>query len=342
MATGHSPTERGPQGKLWQTTSRGRQSCDERHCAFKHSRMLIRGLSRGHRVRACGFANLIRQTIQAFLPVVVSVTLGGCSITVQSPANGAAIPLPATSVVVTGTAPFTNLEVTVDGVDISGAIVSTGSIRAAGSFPLATGPHTVRASATFPCWFCPGGTTQSTDTNSFTVLPDPSCPRAASPPVITFDAGTITVAQRPGRQLIAYALLNGTDGVQLIVDDAPGLPRTSMLVEVDLDPNTVRNSKMIEAWNFCHRSMASFVTSGIIAGNFGEGLICSPVSAGNDYRSGCTSPNPPMRLDQATTNELWLRKQGVFGNWDYAEVIDQSIWLAFGGRRVRFLWIGPD
>jgi hypothetical protein len=45
-----------------------------------------------------------------------------------------------------------------------------------------------------------------------------------------------------------------------------------------------------------------------------------------------------MLIDQATTSELWLGKQGTFGNWDAAEGIDASMWPVFGGRRLRFIW----
>ena len=280
------------------------------------------------------------QTILAFLLVVVAVALGGCTITIAQPANNATIALPsATSVVVTGNASFTSLRVTVNMVDFSGLMVSTGSSSAVGTFNLAAGLQTITASATVSCWYCAGGTTQSSDTKSFIVVSGNThvCARSNAP--ITLGPNLATVGQQPGRQLVGYHLQNGDD-VLIIVDDAPGLLRTQMLVEVDLDPSRgVDRSKGIEAWDFCQAgTLVSSVTAGM-GGGFGVGVVCSPLTPANNFRSGCTTPTPPMMINQATTSELWLRKQGFFGNWEAAEAIDQSIWGIFGGRRLRFIWI---
>jgi len=285
-----------------------------------------------------------RPTLKAFLLVMVATTLGGCAITIEQPANNATITLPSrTRAVVTGNASFTNLRVMVNGTDFSNQMVSTGSKRAVGDFNLATGLQTITATATVPCWYCAGGTTLSSDTKSFVVVAggDQACTRGGGVPVMTLDSNLATVGQQPGRQQIGYRLQND-DGIDIIVDDAPGLLRTQMLVEVDINPSHARfgvtKSKMIEAWDFCKAgSLVGAVTAGM-AGGFGVGVVCSPLTPANDFRSGCTTPNPPMMIDQATTSELWLRKQGTFGNWDYAEAIDQSIWRTFGGRRVRFIW----
>ena len=283
--------------------------------------------------------SISRQTLQAFLLVVVAVTLGGCAITIQSPANNATIALPSTtSVVVTGNASFTNLRVMVDGTDFSSMMVSTGSSRAQGDFILPAGTHTITATATVTCTYCPGGSTQSIDTKSFVVAASGNprvCAGSGGAPVITLDPNSLTAGQLPGRRQIAYRLQNG-DGVTILVDDAPGLPRTSMLVEVDFDAfKGVGRSKMIEAWASCPQpgSPVSFVTSGILGG-----VACAPLTPANNFRSGCTNPDPPMLINQATTSELWLRKQGSLGNWDHIEGIDQSIWPVFGGRRLRFIW----
>jgi len=157
-------------------------------------------------------------------------------------------------------------------------------------------------------------------------------------PVITLASSLSSAGQQPGRQQIGYQLQNG-EGILIIVDDAPGLLPTQMLVEVDLDPaRGVTKSKMIEAWGFCQTgSMVGSVTSGIPF-TVNVGNTCAVLSAANDFRSGCTTPNAAMMIDQATTSELWLRKQGSLGNWDYVEAIDQSIWQVFGGRRLRFIW----
>jgi hypothetical protein len=157
--------------------------------------------------------------------------------------------------------------------------------------------------------------------------------------VITLASSLATVGQTPGRKQVGYKLQNG-DVILIIVDDAPGLLPTQMLVEIDLDPfKGVTKSKMIEAWDFCQSgSVVSSVSSGI-GGGFNVGVACDQLSETNDFRSGCTTPTAPMLINQATTSELWLRKQGTFGNWDYAEAIDQSIWQVYGGRHLRFIWM---
>lgn len=280
-----------------------------------------------------------RQPIAAFLLFVVALALGGCAISIERPANNATIALPSsTRVVVNGNAAFSALRVTVNGTDFSSQMVSTGSSRAQGDFSLPAGLQTITASATVPCWYCAGGRTQSSDTKSFIVVSGNTrvCARGNTP--ITLDPNLASVGQQPGRQQIGYQLQN-RDGVLILVDDAPGLLRTQMLVEVDIDPSRgVTKSKMIEAWDFCQAgSLVNAVTTGM-AGGFGVGVVCNPLTPANDFRSGCTTPTPPMMVNQATTSELWLRKQGTFGNWDAAEAIDQSIWPIFGGRRLRFIW----
>ncbi len=277
---------------------------------------------------------------RAFLFIILIIGLDGCSITVRTPANNATVTSPA-RVVVTGNASFSNLMVSVDGTDFSNLMVATNSSRSQGDLPLAVGLHTITATASVPCWYCGGGTTTSTNTRSFVVVSANTsvCARSGGAPVIALASSLATVGQTPGRKQIGYQLQNG-DGILIIVDDAPGLLPTQMLVEVDLDPaRGVTKSKMIEAWGFCQTgAMVGSVSSGI-AGGFNVGVVCNSLSAANDFRSGCTTPTAPMMIDQATTSELWLRKQGTFGNWDYAEAIDQSIWQTFGGRHLRFIWI---
>ncbi|WDT74629.1 MAG: hypothetical protein MPW16_15360 [Candidatus Manganitrophus sp.] len=166
------------------------------------------------------------------------------------------------------------------------------------------------------------------------------CGRSGGAPVITLDSSLAAVGQRPGRQHIGYALQSG-DGVEIIVDDAPGLARTQMLVEVDLDPvGGVTKSKRIEAWAFCQGSFVNAVAAGG-AGGIGVGVVCNPLTPANDFRSGCTTFTAPMLITQANTDELWLRREPTPGVWNTAEGIDQSIWPVFGGRRVRFIWLFP-
>jgi hypothetical protein len=280
------------------------------------------------------------QTLKASKLIFIALGLTGCSITVQSPTNNATVTSPARAVV-TGNASFSNLMVTVDGTDFSNLMTSTGSGRAQGDLPLPTGLHTITATATVPCWYCGGGSTTSSNSRSFVVVSANTkvCARSGGAPVITLATSLATVGQTPGRQQVGYRLQNG-DGILILVDDAPGILPTQMLVEVDLDPfKGVTRSKMIEAWDFCQAgSVNSSVTSGI-AGGVNVGVACDQLTAANDFRSGCTSPTAAMLINQGTTSELWLRKQGTFGNWDYAEAIDQSMWQVFGGRHLRFIWI---
>jgi len=280
------------------------------------------------------------QTFKAFELIVIAFGLSGCSITVQTPANNATVTSPAHTVV-TGNASFSNLIVSVDGTDFSTLMTSTGSGRAQGDLPLPTGLHTITATATVPCWYCGGGSTLSSNSRSFVVVSANTkvCARSGGAPVITLATSLATVGQQPGRQQIGYRLQNG-DGILILVDDAPGLLPTQMLVEVDLDPfKGVTKSKMIEAWDFCQAGSVVSAASSGIAGGFNVGVACDALTAANDFRSGCTTPTPAMLINQGTTSELWLRKQGTFGNWDYAEAIDQSMWQVFGGRRLRFIWI---
>lgn len=279
------------------------------------------------------------QTLRAFLLTGVAFALDSCAITIERPTNNATIPLPTTNVVVTGNASFTGLRVTVDGADVSNLMTSTGASRATGALNLPLGPHTITASAAVSCWYCPSRSTQSSSTRSFVVVSGntQTCARSSGPPVITLDPNLANVGQQPGRQQIGYQLQSG-DGVLIIVDDAPGLLQTQMLVEVDIDPNRgVTTSRKIEAWSFCQGSTVNAVQAGM-AGGFSEGVVCNPLTAANDFRSGCTTFSPPMLLNQATTSELWLRREPTPGIWNTAEGIDQSIWRVFGGRRLRFIW----
>lgn len=283
------------------------------------------------------------QALQAFLLVVFAIALGGCAITIERPDNNATVTSPARAVV-TGNASFTGLRVTVDGTDFSNQMIASGSSRAQGDLSLPLGLHTITASARVSCWYCPGGSTQSSNTKSFVVVSGNTqvCARTGGAPVISLGPSLATVGQTPGRQMIGYQTLNG-NGILIIVDDAPGLLRTQMLVEVDLDPvRGASRSKMIEAWDFCQAGSAVNAVTAGMAGGFDLGVVCSPLTPANNFRSGCTTPTPAMLINQATTSELWLltRREflGIDAGWDYVEAIDQSMWPVFGGRRLRFIW----
>jgi hypothetical protein len=149
------------------------------------------------------------------------------------------------------------------------------------------------------------------------------------------------VGRTIGRQLIAYYLKNNIDELLIIVDDQPGLLATQMFVTVDVDPVLagVVFDKAIDAWPFCH--FGSQPLSTVTAYRNPAAPVCNPLTASDNYISGCTTTLPPMLLDQSTTGELVLRKIIPFQNpplWNPVEAIDASIWQAFGGRAVRFIW----
>lgn len=173
----------------------------------------------------------------------------------------------------------------------------------------------------------------------------PVCGNAPGPTPITISPATIAVAQRPGRQFIGMVLTpGGRDGVLVIVDDAPGLPFTSVNVILDIDPTRGVANKMLEFWSACRTSLVSSVQATLLQSGLGVGLICSSPFSNNSFSSGCTNPGMIMisRLSRFVPkiSEFWFRKQcGVFGlAWCDAGVMDASFWQAFGGRTVRFIW----
>jgi hypothetical protein len=164
------------------------------------------------------------------------------------------------------------------------------------------------------------------------------CAQEGRAPVITIPADGIAVGQQPGRHVIGLILKNNRDALLIIVDDDPALQPNQMRVELDIDPfNGVEWNKAIEAWGFCRRGNRVDLVEASMLGGFGEGVVCDKTTRENDFRSGCTRTQT-MLLNSSTTSELWLRKPGVFGIWTDAGAIDSSIWRAFGGRSVRFLW----
>ena len=289
-------------------------------------------------------STISRQPFRAFLLIVVAVALVGCAITIQKPAENDIITLPSkTNVVVTGDASYSGLKVTVDGVDFSNQMVSKGSARDEGDLSLAAGFHTITASAEVYCSSCTGAKTKSTKTNTFFVVVSLGstsphvCATSGGAPVINV-ASQITTAQKPGRQLIAYKLQNGKDVLLIVVDDAPGLLPTQMRLTLDIDPfNGVTWNKAIEAWGFCRSGSRVGLVEASVVGGINVGTACSQLAVANNFTSGCTNTQT-MLLNQSTTSELWLRKPGTIGIWGDAEAIDSSMWQAFGGRAVRFIW----
>jgi hypothetical protein len=175
-------------------------------------------------------------------------------------------------------------------------------------------------------------------------LASPVCGTASGPLPISLSPTQIAVAQRPGRQFIGMVLTpGGRDGLLVIVDDAPGLPFTSVRVELDIDTSRGVAKKLLEFWSICRTTLVSTIQPTMLGG-FGVGVICSPLSASNNFRSGCTVPGSITisRLDPRfpRITEFWFRKQcGWFGlTWCDAGVMDATFWQAFGGRSVRFIW----
>ncbi len=283
--------------------------------------------------------------LQTTLLTAICTILVGCVIKIKQPDNNAIVKLPAkTRVVIAGNASFTDLKVKVNEKDVSNQVIPSAPDQAEGNLNLPQGIQTITASAKVSCWFCPGGSNQSNDIKSFVVVGDGirTCTRRQNATVITLDPKlTKVVNDQPGRKQIGYVLKNNNDALIIIVDDAPHLLRTQMLVEVDLDPGHsyygATGAKMIEAWDFCQLGERVEAVGVRMLGGLGQGVACDLLKEENNYRSGCTDHAKPMLIDQATTSELWLRKRGTFG-WDYKEGIDQSIWQVFGGHHLRFIW----
>lgn len=268
--------------------------------------------------------------------LLLAASVCGCRIAIQKPAQNDTVVLPSTKVIITGNASYSGLRVAVDNVDVSNQMVSTGTDRYEGDLNLTAGTHTITASADIYCWYCTSRKTRSTDTKTFFVSIPQVCGRVAGPPLITLNASVISASRLPGQRRIPYQMSNGQDQLLIIVDDAPGLQPHEMRLELDLDSPRVTNTKAIEAWSFCQRSLAGRVEASLMGG-IDPGVACNPLTEANNYRSGCTSTQSIL-LNMNTTRELWLRKHNIVGIWYDAEGIDSSIWQAFGGRSVRFIW----
>jgi hypothetical protein len=162
------------------------------------------------------------------------------------------------------------------------------------------------------------------------------CARTGAAPMTSLDAGTIALSQTPGQKRIAYQLAVKHEVLLILVEDAPGLQPNQIRLEVDLDPEGAGRDKAIEAWSFCQGSRVGSIQAAM-DGGFGVGVICDSISSANNFRSGCTV-HESMIISQDTTSEIWLRQRDWAGIWHYAEGIDSTIWKAFGGRSVRFIW----
>ncbi|MCY1035310.1 hypothetical protein OV207_27940 [Corallococcus sp. BB11-1] len=163
------------------------------------------------------------------------------------------------------------------------------------------------------------------------------CARGGAAPMISLDANHMRTGQSPGRKLMGYKLRVHQEALLILVDDAPDLQPNQIRLEVDLDADGARRGKAIEAWSFCQGSRTGLIETSM-QGGFGVGVICNPISPANNFRSGCTNTQS-MVIQQDTTSELWLRRRDWAGVWHYAEGIDSTLWKAFGGRSLRFIWL---
>ena len=164
----------------------------------------------------------------------------------------------------------------------------------------------------------------------------------ASGTVVTLTPAQIAVARRPGRQLIGLqATPDGHNALLIVVDDAPGLPYSSVDVELDIDPAFGVSHKSLEFWTACRGSLVNQIDAWPLGG-FGVGAACLPVVPATDFRSGCTQSGKTRIFRNSPwgrgITEFWFRKPGWFGALNDAFVIDASFWSAFGGRSVRFIW----
>lgn len=108
------------------------------------------------------------QSLRRVLWTGMGLLLAGCAISVPTPVQNATVTGP-TTVVVTGNASYSRLQVDVDGRNFTGNMVATGSQRHDGNLPVSAGSHRLTASADVYCWYCTGSTTRSVVTRDFTV-----------------------------------------------------------------------------------------------------------------------------------------------------------------------------
>lgn len=263
---------------------------------------------------------------------LVAVLSGCAGLSITSPRDNQVIVPPATTnvVITTGTR-LTNLSVSVDGNDVSSQVPIVSSARAQGSLALQPGSHTLVARATVECSYCTGGTSQATASRSFLVSNASGCVLANSTvPIITLDASIVSVGRTPGLRQIGYQLRNGK-GILLIVEDAPDLVATQIRIATDLDPVAGATlEKRVEGWRACHIGAATARVSALLPAVTNIGSSCASPAASNGFRSGCTAVTASAVIDQSSTDWLSINEE---------EYIDSSIWQAFGGRSLRFIWI---
>ena len=157
-------------------------------------------------------------------------------------------------------------------------------------------------------------------------------------PRFALSPSQIASAQTPGQRFMGIAV--GRDLLLAVIRDAPGLPSNMVRLRIDLDPAAgVTWDKAIEFRSFCGTQRLGVIVAKTIQVGFGEALLCNPLSAANDFRSGCTiSGTAVLEPNSTSTQELTFTKPGFLGYWHPVFTIDQTFWQAFRGRDVRFIW----
>ena len=127
------------------------------------------------------------------ITVLCSTLLASCGVVnIQTPVRDSHVSSPVT-VNLNWTAdmqPGTNVEVTLDGVDISGQFQITGNRTASATVAMTPVFHTLVAGGSIYCWYCSGGSySQTSTTNSFTVDASPGPSLSLNPSPLNADAG---------------------------------------------------------------------------------------------------------------------------------------------------------
>jgi hypothetical protein len=131
---------------------------------------------------------------QFLLSVLCATLLASCGVVnIQTPARDSHVNSPV-AVNLNWTADMqagTNVEVTLDGADISNLFQVTGNRTASASIVMTPGLHTLVAGGNIYCWYCSGGSYSHTSTTaSFTVDVSPGPSISLSPNPLNVDAGT--------------------------------------------------------------------------------------------------------------------------------------------------------
>jgi len=108
------------------------------------------------------------------LLIAATISLTGCAITINEPANSAFIVIdsnhPKVHVAIMADADIATLQVTADGTNVTSQMVAKSSREQDADLTLEHGSHTITANAQLGCWYCLGRTTPSSATSTFSVV----------------------------------------------------------------------------------------------------------------------------------------------------------------------------